>query len=35
MLIGLSLNILEIKKLKILNMIPALLLIVLLVYFFG
>lgn len=35
MLIGLSLNILEIKKLKILNMLPALVIIIILVYFFG
>lgn len=35
MLIGLGLNILEIKQLKILNMIPALIVIVILVYFFG
>ena len=35
MLIGLALNILEIKKLKILNMLPALVIIVVLVYFFG
>lgn len=35
MLIGLAINILEIKQLKILNMIPSLLIIVLLVYFFG
>lgn len=35
MLIGLAINILEIKQLKILNMLPALLIIVVLVYFFG
>ena len=35
MLIGLGINILEIKQLKILNMIPALVIIVILVYFFG
>ena len=35
MLLGLGLNILEIKQLKILNMLPALIIIVILVYFFG
>jgi uncharacterized protein len=35
LLIGLSINILEIKKLKILNMVPALVFICILVYFFG
>ncbi|MCF8230404.1 MAG: DUF554 domain-containing protein [Bacteroidales bacterium] len=35
LLIGLGINILEIKKLKILNMIPALLFVVVLVYLFG
>ncbi|MCK5169310.1 MAG: DUF554 family protein, partial [Bacteroidales bacterium] len=35
MLIGLGIHILEIKKLKILNMLPALIIIVVLVYFFG
>ncbi|HAF29484.1 MAG TPA: DUF554 domain-containing protein [Bacteroidales bacterium] len=35
MLIGLAINILEIKQLKILNMLPSLIIIVLLVYFFG
>jgi len=35
MLIGLGINILEIKQLKILNMLPALIIIVVLVYFFG
>ncbi len=35
MLIGLGIHILEIKQLKILNMIPALIIIVVLVYFFG
>jgi len=35
MLIGLGINILEIKQLKILNMLPSLLIIVILVYFFG
>jgi uncharacterized membrane protein YqgA involved in biofilm formation len=34
-LIGLGINILEIKQLKILNLLPALVIIVLLVYFFG
>ncbi len=34
LLIGLGINILEIKKLRILNMIPALVIIVILVYFF-
>ena len=33
-LIGLGINILEIKKLKILNMVPSLLFIVLLTYYF-
>ena len=35
MLIGLGINVLGIKQLKILNMIPALIVIVVLVYFFG
>ena len=35
LLIGLVINILEIKKLRILNMIPALVIIVVLVYFFA
>lgn len=35
LLIGLGINILEIKKLRILNMIPALVIIVILVYFFA
>jgi len=35
LLIGLGINILEIKKLRILNMIPALVIVVILVYFFG
>ncbi len=35
LLIGLGINILEIKKLRILNMIPALVIIVVLVYFFA
>jgi len=35
MLIGLGINILEIKQLKILNMLPSLIIIVILVYFFG
>ena len=35
MLIGLGINVLGIKQLKILNMIPALIVIVILVYFFG
>ncbi|MCD4833463.1 MAG: DUF554 domain-containing protein [Bacteroidales bacterium] len=35
MLIGLGIHILEIKQLKILNMLPALIIIVVLVYFFG
>ncbi|MBU8891377.1 MAG: DUF554 domain-containing protein [Bacteroidales bacterium] len=35
MLIGLGLNILEIKKIKILNMLPGLIVIVILIYFFG
>jgi uncharacterized protein len=35
LLIGLGINILEIKNLRILNMIPALLVIVPLIYFFG
>jgi uncharacterized protein len=35
LLIGLGINILEIKKLRILNMIPALIIIVVLVYFFS
>jgi uncharacterized protein len=34
-LIGLGINILEIKQLKILNLLPALVIIVLLAYFFG
>ena len=34
LLIGLGINILEIKKLRILNMIPALILVVILIYFF-
>lgn len=35
LLIGLGINILEIKKLRILNMIPALVIVVVLVYFFA
>jgi len=35
MLIGLGINILEIKQLKILNMLPSLVIIIVLVYFFG
>lgn len=35
MLIGLGLNILDIKKIKVLNMLPALIIIIILVYFFG
>ncbi|HLD12155.1 MAG TPA: DUF554 domain-containing protein [Candidatus Nanoarchaeia archaeon] len=35
LLLGLGINILEIKKLKILNMLPSLIVIVLLTYFFG
>ncbi|HRW63315.1 MAG TPA: DUF554 domain-containing protein [Bacteroidales bacterium] len=35
MLIGLGINILEIKQLKILNMLPSLVIIIILVYFFG
>jgi hypothetical protein len=35
MLIGLGINILEIKQIKILNMLPALLVIVILAYFFA
>ena len=35
LLIGLGINILEIKSLRILNMIPSLIIIVILVYFFG
>ncbi len=35
LLIGLGINILEIKKLRILNMIPALIIILILVYFFA
>lgn len=35
LLIGLGINILELKKLRILNMIPALVIIVVLVYFFA
>ena len=35
MLIGLGISILEIKQLKILNMIPSLVIIIVLVYFFG
>ncbi len=35
MLIGLGINVLDIKKLKILNMIPALIVIVILAYFFA
>jgi len=35
LLIGLGINILEIKKLRILNMIPALVIIVVLLYFFS
>lgn len=35
MLIGLGITILDIKQLKILNLIPSLIIIVLLVYFFG
>jgi uncharacterized membrane protein YqgA involved in biofilm formation len=34
-LIGLGINILEIKQLKILNLLPALVIIVILAYFFG
>lgn len=35
LLIGLGINILEIKKLRILNMIPALIIIIILTYFFA
>ncbi len=35
MLIGLGLNILEIKKIKVLNMLPALVVVVVLAYFFA
>ncbi len=35
LLIGLGINILEIKKLRVLNMLPALLFIILLIYLFG
>ena len=35
LLIGLGINILEIKKFRILNMIPALVLVVILIYFFA
>lgn len=35
MLIGLGINVLEIKQLKILNMVPSLIVIVVLVYFFA
>ena len=35
LLIGMALNILEITKIKIINMVPALLVIVVLVYFFA
>ncbi len=35
LLIGLGINILEIKKLRILNMIPALVFVVILIYFFA
>jgi uncharacterized membrane protein YqgA involved in biofilm formation len=34
LLIGLGINILEIKKIKILNMIPSLIIVVILAYFF-
>ncbi|MGD0238161.1 MAG: DUF554 family protein [Syntrophorhabdales bacterium] len=34
MLIGLGINILEIKSLKILNMLPSLVIVVVLAYFF-
>jgi uncharacterized membrane protein YqgA involved in biofilm formation len=35
MLIGMGLNILEITKIKVINMIPALVVVVVLVYFFA
>ncbi|MCP4552395.1 MAG: DUF554 domain-containing protein [Bacteroidetes bacterium] len=35
LLIGLGINILEIKKLRILNMLPALIVIIILIYFFA
>lgn len=35
MLIGLGISILEIKQIKVLNMIPSLVIIIILVYFFG